>query len=520
MEWVSAENVVAVCTAVLGVLASAAALWYERRVPRRKRIGYRVQMDTPIGSDVRTGRANVRLGLFRETPGVDMSDATLVLLRIENDGSQSIADNDYTGIDLHGLTVEFEERTIRGVAVTQPTGSEHLMDHFTPTAGMRNTESLLYLPRVPLNRGQHFKLLVLLTGAGVGSAVRVSGGIRDGLVTPNRSTTPDEKPPLFSRPARIITVLMTVCVMTLATIIVVRDAAPPIGCERGTLRVVGSTAFAPVARELAEKYASDCPGATIRVETHGSNAGLDELAREGARVGAKGGSPALVALSDGPRPKRYTQLREDRVAVSVFAVVVNDRLPVRNLSADDLRKIYRGEIRDWNHFAAAPQPGAPRPPRRPILLISRTASSGTREVFQRRVLNGLEPANSSRDCEHADFPSAPVVRCELTDTEEVLDAVARLPGAIGYSELRSGSTLKGVRRLSIDGAAPSVDDIGDTSYPYREIEYAYTYGRPPADSLASSFLTYMGRGGGQEVVRTHGHLPCATPKGLRVCGEG
>lgn len=118
MEWFSAENVVAVLTAVLGVLASVGVLWYERRVPRRKRIGYRVQMDTPIGSDVSQGRANVRLGLFSETP--DMSDATLVLLRIENDGSQSIVDSDYTGRELHGLTAEFTGRTVRGIAVTQP----------------------------------------------------------------------------------------------------------------------------------------------------------------------------------------------------------------------------------------------------------------------------------------------------------------------------------------------------------------------------------------------------------------
>jgi phosphate transport system substrate-binding protein len=94
VEWLSAENVVAVLTAVLGILASGAVLWYERRVPRRRRIGYRVQLDTPIGSNVRSGRPNFRLGLFNETP--EMSDATLVLLRIENDGSQSIADNDYS----------------------------------------------------------------------------------------------------------------------------------------------------------------------------------------------------------------------------------------------------------------------------------------------------------------------------------------------------------------------------------------------------------------------------------------
>lgn len=121
MEWFSPENVVAVLTAGLGVLTSAGALWYERRVPRRKRIGYRVQMDTPIGSEVSQGRANVRLGLFDETP--DMADATLVLLRIENDGSQSIGDEDYTARgELQGLTAEFTGRTVRGIAVTHSPG--------------------------------------------------------------------------------------------------------------------------------------------------------------------------------------------------------------------------------------------------------------------------------------------------------------------------------------------------------------------------------------------------------------
>ena len=77
-EWLSAENVVAVGTAVVGVVASAMMVWYERRVPRRKRIGYRVQMDNPIGHDVRSGRANVRLGLFDEGP--DMAGCSARML--------------------------------------------------------------------------------------------------------------------------------------------------------------------------------------------------------------------------------------------------------------------------------------------------------------------------------------------------------------------------------------------------------------------------------------------------------
>ncbi|RST08563.1 phosphate ABC transporter substrate-binding protein [Streptomyces sp. WAC05374] len=509
MDWLNPENVIAVATALLGVLVSAAMLWYERRVPpRRKRIGHRVQLDTPIGSDARNGgRANVRLGLFDETPG--MSDATLVLLRVENDGAQAITGDDYTARGPHGLTVEFADRTVRAIAVTQSPGADHLMEHFSAAGGLQHRDGTISLPRVPLNRGEHFKLLVLLTGAGVGSPVTVTGGIRDGKVRPNRAATPDEKPPLFSRAARAVTVALTACVITLATIIVREDPAPPMGCARGTLTVTGSTAFAPVVRELARKYEKDCPGATVRVDARGSTAGIRGLADAGAKSGK--GSVAIIALSDGPKPGGYPQLRENRIAVSLFTLVVNDEVPVKNLTLADVRRLYRGEVTNWKQLEG---------PDLPVLLVSRDANSGTREVFQRRVLGRNEPAQSSRDCATKDDPEAAVVRCELDSTEQVLDTVARLPGALGYSEVRAGSDLPGLHRLAIDGRGPDVDRVGESGYPYRELEYAYTYGRPPADSLTSSFLSHLSRGSGQDVIRTHGHLPCMTPEGLRVCGAG
>ncbi|MEU1040281.1 substrate-binding domain-containing protein [Streptomyces sp. NPDC005907] len=510
MEWLSAENVVAIATAVVGIVASAGMVWYERRVPRRKRVGYRVQMDNPIGDDVRSGIANVRLGLFDEVPS--MADATLVLLRIENDGSRSIAGDDYTGRERHGLTAVFTDRTIRGVSVTQPPGTEHLMDHFSAAAGLGYEDGTLRIPRVPLNRGEHYKLLVLLSGGDVGRPVRLIGGIRDGVVSPNRSTTPDDQPPLFSRAARLITVLLTVCVVTLAAIVVVRDdTPPPIGCARGTLTVTGSTAFAPVMRELADKYEKDCAGSLITVDAHGSTAGVREL--QAAGTASDGGSPAVIALSDGRKPDGLPQLRESRLAVSVFTLVVNEDIPLKSLSRTDVRRVYRGEIGNWKQLGG---------PDRPVVLVSRDANSGTRQVFQRRVLGRGEIANSSLDCVHKDDAEAPVVRCELDSTEQVLDTVARLPGAIGYSELTLATGFAGLHRLALDGHDPSVEELeqGTGDYPYREIEYAYTYGRPPAASLASSFLAYVSRGAGQDVVRTHGHLPCGTPVGLRICGEG
>ncbi|WP_405821980.1 substrate-binding domain-containing protein [Streptomyces sp. NBC_00838] len=507
MEWFDGENIFAVFSTLLGLLTSVGVLWYERRVPRRKRIGYRVQMDTAIGSDVRSGHTNVRLGLFDDDP--EMADATLVLLRLENDGSQTIAVDDYTSPDIHGLTVTFTGRTIKGVAVTLPSAARHLMSHFTHARGLRSSGSMLTVPKVPLNKGQHFKLLVLLTGGEVGEEVTVSGGISEGEVVVNRAIAPDEAPPVFSRATRLITVLLTVCVVTLASIILLRDSTrPPIGCAKGELTVIGSTAFRPVAEELEKKYEDDCPGSGITVDLNGSAAGIRELAEAGAR--RKEGSPAIVALSDGPKSTGYAQLRENRVAVSTFALVVNDGVEVDGLSTSDVREIYRGDITNWQEVGG---------PDLAIRLVSRNAGSGTRDTFQRRVLQGFEPGASSTDCQRKDDARARVLRCEFESTEQVLNTVAELPGALGYSELRSAAPTKGLHRLELDGRAPSVDDIAESGYPYREIEYAYTYGRPPASSLGSSFLNYLIRGSGQDVIRTHGHLPCATPEGLKVCAE-
>ncbi|MEV6329524.1 substrate-binding domain-containing protein [Streptomyces sp. NPDC051909] len=491
MDWVSPENVIAVVTALLGVVVTFAVLVIERRVPRRKRVGYRVQLDTPVGDRV------TRLFNGRD----DMTDATLVLLRIENDGGVSIGREDYNQ-ESHGLTVRFTHRRIEVAAASQaPFGSDDLVAD----------GSEIKIPKVALNPGDFFKVLVLLTGGEAGDEITVTGPIRDGGVHVNHSATFDDKPPTFSRAARRVTIALTACVITLAAIIVIRDdVPPPIGCARGTLVVTGSTAFEPVLKDVAKQYEHDCPGATVTVDAHGSAAGIRRLAEQGGQQG-KDGAPELVALSDGPKPDGYPQLKDSPVAVSLFTLVVNDRVPLDDLTLENIRALYRGDITNWRTLGG---------PDLPVRLVSRDANSGTREVFQRRVLGRNEPANSSRNCSAKDDPEALVIRCELDRTDQVLSTVTALPGALGYTELRNGSHPKGLHRMAVDGRRPDVAELGSSPYPYREIEYAYTWELPKPGSLTSSFLTYLGRGGGQDVVLGHGHLPCATPKGLRICGAG
>ncbi|WP_377267201.1 PstS family phosphate ABC transporter substrate-binding protein [Peterkaempfera sp. SMS 1(5)a] len=508
VDWLSADNIVAVLTALLSaVVPPAVAVVYRRRVQRGRRIGYRVQMDTPIGSDHRhgPGQPSVRLGLFNDLP--DMSDGTLVLLRVENDGAESIAESDYTGRDtLHGLTVVFGDRIVRGAALTQ-LSAEHLTEYFATPGAMRHSAGTLHLPRVPLNPGQHFKLLVLLSGGRVGGAVRVTGGLRDGAVVPNRSTTFDDKPPVLSRPARGITALLTAGVLILAGVIVFSGHEPPMGCATGDLTVVGSTAFSPVLHDLADRYDRECPGASVQVDAEGSYEGIRELAGEDGAAGQN--RSALIAFSDGPKPDGYPNLREHRVAVAAFAVVVNGGLPVKSLTIDQIRRMYRGDILDWSQVQG---------PRLPVRLISRRADSGTRELFQRRVLDTRpELTVTSRNCLTSDTRVVKGIRCELKDTEEVLRTVAQTPGAIGYAELRAAQDTKGVRIIGIDGRIPTTDTVRDRSYPFADVEYAYTVGRPAEGSLTGAFLDFALTGGGREAIEAGGHLPCYSPEGLARC---
>ncbi|MFD4032463.1 hypothetical protein ACFWVP_18560 [Streptomyces sp. NPDC058637] len=211
--------------AVLAValLAVAAALWaplHEHRARRHRRLGYRVGLDSAVAASGPTGIGH----LF--APSHVSGDQTLVHLRIANEGHRSIARGDYTGRDLHGLAAEFTDRFVRGVSVVPSPGAESLTEHITPAAGLRYEGGTLCLPRVPLAPGHHFDLLVLLSGGQAGGGVRVLGGIRDGEVRPTPELPFPGPAPVSSRAARRLTVLLTACVLALASVVVVDGAGP------------------------------------------------------------------------------------------------------------------------------------------------------------------------------------------------------------------------------------------------------------------------------------------------------
>ncbi|MGW3566374.1 substrate-binding domain-containing protein [Streptomyces sp. NPDC000941] len=508
MELLAPENLLA----LLGVVVTVGGLSYERLIPGRKRVGYRVQMDTLIDDNPNDGHIHHRLRMLENTP--DLAGASLVLLRIENDGFRSIDIDDYItapSTEHRGLTAIFPNRTVMDVAVTEPSHPDLL--RYLPQRGTETNPGLICrdneisLPRVPLNKGDHFKLLVLLTGAGTDKEPHVVGRIREGRIRNNEN---------FRRPSnRVLGLIGSLVVLMLLQPIGFQLLEPdPLrqGCAEGTLTVVGSTAFEPVMNDLDTAYEDDCEGAAhITVNAQGSVRGTDTLRNAGE--GAKG-FPAYLSFSDGLEVTGDPKLKGHLTALSVYTVAVNKDVGISDLSLADVRKIYSGEITNWKQL--------PDGPDLPIRLVSRDGKSGTRGVFENRVLGGkTEPGRTSDNCRTPKFDNTHIIRCELDSTREVLKTVARTPGAIGYAELKAAKDRaegqKDLHLLRLNGQQPSIATVRHETYPFWEPEYAYTYGTPPPNSLTSKFLDFLAGDTGRNLIEHHGHLPCSAPENQQAC---
>ena len=144
--------------ATLGVVVPGIAAFYEFVVKGRKRLGYRVQMDTTATNVVETDDPGV-FDQLREP----LVDPTLVLLRIENNGQTHIDEDDYAV--LHdkkaGVTVTFPDRKVVGMVVTE-LSDDGMRSSFEDGAGLAIKGNRILLPKVPMNRGAHYKVLAAL----------------------------------------------------------------------------------------------------------------------------------------------------------------------------------------------------------------------------------------------------------------------------------------------------------------------------------------------------------------------
>jgi phosphate transport system substrate-binding protein len=450
--------------AVVAVLV-AIVLWSLDRWWRRSRVTYRVHLDTPV--DVTPEGADLfELEVLRA--GNPVQDASIVLIRVRNQGSTDIAATAFAV----PLTFTFPGRTVLSAAVPETTPP--VLKDVIARVPMELDGPRLALPPVPLNRGNRVKLLVLLSGTG--SGVNAESFIEGGRFTQDSGRIPPSYRTLG------LGAVVLLLVGALAGSLIRSATAEPELCRSGELQIVGSTAFAPVMKDVVGRYRDDCPDATISIDARGSRAGLETLHSTGKAL--KSVQENQLAMSD--VPSQQPELHGREVGTLVFALIVNQAAGVSDLSTAQVRDVWSGRYRSWSDLGGKDVP---------IVLAGRDADSGTRAVFEQKILGGDDGfAVTSADCRRyqtgADDDDP--LRCELSSTDDVLQTVNTVPGALGYVQLSEVGDFPAVRPLRLGGA--SADSIASPAagggYPFWSQEYLYTYGIPSGDGLLAAFLDF------------------------------
>ncbi|MEV0463192.1 substrate-binding domain-containing protein [Nocardia tengchongensis] len=486
--------------AVIGITVPILAFVWEFVLVGRKRLGYRVQMDTPVTGEIESVYPGVLPQLRPEGAGSapELTDLSLVLVRIENNGLTDIDSTDYASpdVDRVGLHIHFPHRRVIGMAVTELSDAA-MGDSLEPGTGIgtredaRGRTGIIDLPKVPMDRGDHYKILAILqrtAGAGEYPPPQVRAKLKGGRVAETRSRS-------GTSPKLLALIGFLVAVIAVQFFVDPNDGkGATADCGSGKLTLVGSTAFEPVVREAAAGYAKQCADTAFTFEFDGSDRGL-------GRVDEGKNDPGVLAITDGPKGVGYPNLVPRTLALSMFTMVVHPGVGIANLSAQQIRDIYAGRVDNWQLVGG---------PDLPVRVVNRALGSGTRETFRKHVLGDDQPpAPPATGCRTvAATNPLGVSFCEAPVTSDMLKTIADLPGSIGYSEFSDAAKTPGVKPVTIDGHTPGRDQVLDHSYPFWSVEYAYSNGELPSDSPAAAFLRFLIDGTGKDVLRSRGNTPC------------
>ena len=232
---------------------------------------------------------------------------------------------------------------------------------------------------------------------------------------------------------------------------VVATAVPSLA--ESSITAAGSTALLPLVKDAAAVYQQAHPDVKISVSGGGSGTGINQAAAKAVDIGD----------SDITAPS-HPELHDNRVAVIGFSVVTNPAITVKNLTKAQIQGIFTGKTTNWNQVGG---------PDQKIVVVNRPRSSGTRAVFVKTVMNGT-PVNESGLTEDA--------------TGTVVSVVKQTPGAISYAAF-SGTHGQGLNEVSIDGVAPTDENVIAGKYPFWSYEHMFTYGAPTGE--VSRFIAFV-----------------------------
>ena len=239
----------------------------------------------------------------------------------------------------------------------------------------------------------------------------------------------------------------------------------------GNVATGGSTSMKNVIAALTEGFAEVEPGVTVSYDPTGSGAGITGATDKTLDIGL-----SSRALKDDEK----ADVDGTTIALDGIAIIVNNASKVEDLTVDQLKQMFTGEITNWSEVGG--DDGE-------IVLIGREAGSGTRDGFESIV-------DVKDSCKYAQ---------ELTATGAVVSAVEANPLAIGYASLSAvGDTVK---MVTVGGVECSEETVKDGSYEVQRPFVFVTNKSVVLSEQAQAFFDFATSADAADLIRTAGAVP-------------
>ena len=243
------------------------------------------------------------------------------------------------------------------------------------------------------------------------------------------------------------------------------------GTLSGNVATGGSTSMKNVIAALTEGFAEVEPGVTVSYDPTGSGAGI---------TGATDKTLDIGLSSRGLKDEEKNDVDGTVIALDGIAIIVNKASKVEDLTVDQLKQMFTGEITNWADVGG--DDGE-------IVLIGREAGSGTRDGFESIV-------DVKDSCKYAQ---------ELTATGAVISAVEANPLAIGYASLSAvGDTVK---MVTVGGVECSEETVKDGSYEVQRPFVFVTNKSVTLSEQAQAFFDFATSTDAADLIRTAGAVP-------------
>jgi phosphate transport system substrate-binding protein len=256
-----------------------------------------------------------------------------------------------------------------------------------------------------------------------------------------------------------------------------------VGFAAKAITIKGSDTMVILGQRWAEVYMSKNPGAVLQVTGGGSGTGIAALINGTTDV-CQASRPMKTSERTKLKERYFTMGTEIAVAKDGLTVYLHESNPVNQLTLDQLKLIYVGDITNWKDVGGTDVD---------ITVYGRENNSGTYVFFKDNVLKG------------DDF--SPMV-ATLPGTASVVNAVSKDPSGIGYGGAAYG---KGVKFCPIAATAadtayiPDAEHVGNGRYPLTRDLYWYLRTKPEGD--IKKLVEWVLSPDGQSVVTMAGYFP-------------